>query len=683
MAVGRHYKRHHELVTQLRSIYESCGEVDWTIVPVEPGDPRRGRSSNSPPATGEPSNRSLTPEETPTSKRERKDAKCLARAASRAKVVTQEEIRYLDSVLHSVDGVSTGDDAGPANPEEMQLIEEHLRYNANVYNSHSSRKELRKLAKIPDVDVDFDAEMDRVLDTFRITELVKRNLKNRGLQGKELKTFETLVEAFKNAVVEDLVLVKKDMMEIRMRRAGYLRYTNKTAYGIVEERYTEKDWKTGERISYSSSESSGFTSPSEDLITPQRYRVSPYDMQHSDTDPWNSDIPDTSLLPVRPHTQGPDRRHLQHTHTRVNGDDGLGQKIIEPYHTPLLPLTPNTTPKRPAVSQLKLIENKENRIPAAKTNRGSLRRDVAQQAPPSPPSPTPMAEPPSLFLPTSAAPTTLKVSRPLARPAWNQVAASSPPATLPTTAAEELSCLNKEMASLMASQSKMATEHNIKALSYIGREVKAPAVQAPSDGTTAGLRGPERALMSNDQAEDGHPIVSQKKTKKAQREAKRKAKKVSQPEETSSPTADENSGNEESPASCDETFLSDAITVAASTATDEMPLHTSISPVRELIDDTQDDAVSTDTVVLAEQAVAPAAPALASPTALPYTTHSRHDHWIRFTRVFLVDQLTVPLLQSFEGCTHGSSCRFEGQEVPDCPFHEPRKSSLTFEICAC
>ena len=261
----RHYKRHYELVTQLRGIYESCDEVDWTIVPAEPGDRRRGRSSDPQPANRETNDRCLTPGETPTSKRERKDAKCLARAASRAKFVTQEEIRYMDSVLHSADGVTSGDGASPANLDEMQLIEEHLRYNANVY---SSCRDLKRFAKIPDVDVDFEAELERVLDTFRITELVKRNLRNRGLQGKELKNFETLVGSFKNAVVEDLVLVKKDVMEIRMRRAGYLRYTNKTAYGIVEDRYTEKDWKTGERITSSSSDGSGLTSPSEELIAP-------------------------------------------------------------------------------------------------------------------------------------------------------------------------------------------------------------------------------------------------------------------------------------------------------------------------------------------------------------------------------------------------------------------------------
>jgi hypothetical protein len=123
-------------------------------------------------------------------------------------------------------------------------------------------------------DLDFDLEMECILDTFRITELLRRNTRNRGLQGKELKMFQTLVEDFKKVVVEDLILVKKDLLEIRMRRAGYLRYTNKTAHAIVEDRYLEKDWKTGEKYSSNASESSDVRSPAEDGSTPARYVAS-------------------------------------------------------------------------------------------------------------------------------------------------------------------------------------------------------------------------------------------------------------------------------------------------------------------------------------------------------------------------------------------------------------------------
>lgn len=262
----RHYKRHHEIAVQLHTIYESSGELEWSIVPAEPGDPKRGRPIDQHPVSNESGPCSLRPDETPTSKRERKNAKCLARAANRAKLVTQEEIRYVESVLHAAESSNSGEGVDPANLEELQLIETHLRYNANVYNSHSSRRDLKQFAKISDVDVDFEGEIERVLDTFLITELVKRNLRNRGLLGKELRDFEVLVDTFKATIVEDLVLVKKDMMEVRMRRAGYMRYTNRTAYSIVKDRYIDKDWKTGERITSSSSDSSSLTAAGEDAI---------------------------------------------------------------------------------------------------------------------------------------------------------------------------------------------------------------------------------------------------------------------------------------------------------------------------------------------------------------------------------------------------------------------------------
>lgn len=237
-------------------------------MPADTGTPIE--ASDNPPAVHGGGDGSAKFEDAQVTKREKKDAKSLARAAGRARFVTQDEITHVYAVLHAAESGSSSED-GPASLEEMQLIEEHLRYNANVYNRQSSRRDLKKFAKIPDVDMDFDAEMERILDTFRITELAKRNFRNRGLQGKELKVFEALIEAFKGTIVEDLVFVKKDAMEVRMRRAGYLRYTNRTGYGIVQDRYTDKDWKTGESITSFSSDSSGLTSPSDDSYISNEY----------------------------------------------------------------------------------------------------------------------------------------------------------------------------------------------------------------------------------------------------------------------------------------------------------------------------------------------------------------------------------------------------------------------------
>lgn len=260
-----HYKRHVDIAEQLRSVYESCSELDWGIVPSEGDERGRCREPGDSSADGEETDRSLTPEDTPASKRERKNAKRLARAASRSKNITQCEIQYIDSVIHSADGTTSNEDNGPRNPDEIDEIEQHLRYQAHVYNARVNQCGLKKLAEFPDAGIDFDADMERILEILRINKLMKRNTRNRGLQGKELRHFQSLVEDFKRAVVEDIVLVKKDALEIRMRRAGYLRYTNRTAVGIVEDRYTDKDWKTGEKLTSKSSESSGVMSPLEEI----------------------------------------------------------------------------------------------------------------------------------------------------------------------------------------------------------------------------------------------------------------------------------------------------------------------------------------------------------------------------------------------------------------------------------
>lgn len=114
----QHYRRHHDIVERLRAVYESCGEADWNIAPDEFGPEERGRVRE--PGDGD----------TALSKRERKDAKRLVRAASRSRVITLEEIGYIDSVVHSAEGTTSNDADGPRNPEEVDEIERQLRVSA-------------------------------------------------------------------------------------------------------------------------------------------------------------------------------------------------------------------------------------------------------------------------------------------------------------------------------------------------------------------------------------------------------------------------------------------------------------------------------------------------------------------------------------------------------------------------
>lgn len=124
-----HYKRHQDIAEQLQAIYESCGEVDWTIVPSAPNiaAEETPRDTNNSCDYGTEDDRVAVIAGILPSKREKKDAKRLVRAAGRSRVITQEEIQYIDSIIHATDGMSSNETEGPRNPEEVDEIEKQLR----------------------------------------------------------------------------------------------------------------------------------------------------------------------------------------------------------------------------------------------------------------------------------------------------------------------------------------------------------------------------------------------------------------------------------------------------------------------------------------------------------------------------------------------------------------------------
>ncbi|KAF2829516.1 hypothetical protein CC86DRAFT_286753 [Ophiobolus disseminans] len=557
----------------IRDVYESCGEVDWNIIPSESEERGRTREYDASPAEDGEAGRPGS-EETPASKRERKDAKCLARAASRSRVISQDEIVYVDSVIHSSDGTSGADGDGPCNSEEMEEVDRHLRYNAQIYNE-GDRRTLRKFARLPDVDVDFDAGIERVLEAFRISELLQRNTRNRGLQGKELKIFQAHVHHLKKTVVEDLVSVKRDTLETRMRRAGYLRYTNKTAQSIIEDRYTDKDWKTGERLS--------------------------------------------SNL-----------RHLEKTHLRVTGDDGLGQKVIEPYHAPLLPMSADRTSRKPAV-QLRVVTHKPtslNSTPTASSHKKprAVENGVWQTVL-----------------------STKKPASPSVKPDWGMTASGRavvvPPP--PTNPWGPDACEIPDL-----------------------RSLRVAAVQPADAATVTASTGPDRFVDTADatvkEPATGHPAVNQKKAKKYEREARRKAKKAFVHEEDVAPITDT---AEVSKAELTSTAVRPTVQAMDSDVEMKKAVAALFQPA----------AASVEIKAEVVKTVAPATlkpkptPAAASP---PTTQNGKHMHWIKFKRQFIVDQLSDPCLPTWSGCSHDTSCPYEANGVPDCPFHEPHCSCV-------
>jgi len=313
-----HHKKHLEICEQLRLVYEINNEDPLLLPTVDgPRDQREDGNDHDdtrPPDTNDGS-RSSCADRLSVTKKQRKDAKKLTKAASRPKVIMHDEIEYIGSILHlppRAIGIE-----GPDNIDEVEEMEKHLRYNANVYTTGIKRSVLTSFANIRDADLDFEQEMDRILNHLKVTDLMKRNTKNRGLRGKSLKTFENLVVNLKLKIVEDLVIVKRDQMETRMRRAGYLRYANRTSFSVVEDRYTAKDWKTGERIV-----------PPETEATTQTVVVTNFIHNTFTKGDWNENTP--------VFTDGePDLRHLRCSHKKA-GSDGKVEDVSPISTSPVL-----------------------------------------------------------------------------------------------------------------------------------------------------------------------------------------------------------------------------------------------------------------------------------------------------------------------------------------------------------
>jgi hypothetical protein len=182
---------------------------------------------------------------------------------------------------------------------------------------------------------------------------------------------------------------------------------------------------------------------------------------------------------------------------------------------------------------------------------------------------------------------------------------------------------------------------------------------------------------------DGHPVVSQKKAKKYEREARRKAKKTVSPAESVADLLEDRDllGTTED---LDVLGIANETSPMSAAAREELVLASIAPPLQE-------PEPTKETVDANVQHTTAYEPKVASSTPLTATSNSRHLHWMRFKRYFIVDQLTDPVLTEGSRCSHGT-CVFETNNVEDCPFHEPRKivkstSSrfwlITTSDCAC
>jgi hypothetical protein len=326
-------------------------------------------------------------------------------------------------------------------------------------------------------------------------------------------------------------------------------------------------------------------------------------------------------------------RHLENTHKRITGEDGLYRNVLDPYDAPLLPAKSAQTPIRGAAV---LVIKASERSPVAV--RSGRRRDIPQQAPDGWQTVT-----------NGAAPTT-----PVAKPhVWDNVPDKRPSG-----------------GSRPGPSPSLFTATSFPTLSSTPRRlsndptVKAPAVQAASAWAS---NVPDSFVVEPEEPENGHPAVSQKKISKKAREAKRKAKKLGLPTEPEDEAAQEDAP-EDLGEEIDIGFRGTSTPLGA--AVKDLEHNDELSSPRE---DSNADSEAPEAVK--SVVVVPDFPKktslVPSPPPMPVTKSGKHMHWNRFKRNFVVDQLTDPCLPSWSGCSHRTSCAFETNDVPDCPFHEP------------
>lgn len=252
-----HYKRHQNIAELLRKIREVCGVAGSFIeVPRSSGGDtasQSSRSASSPDAESPSPSNGKEKESGNSTKREKKELKRLEKAANRTRFLTDQEYRHINEVLHPKAQLTSDSTPEPMNLEEVHEIERNLRFNASTcyrrtVHTEEMKDYLNNKSPPTEEEVRIKAAIDRVCDFFRITLLKKKNEKNRGLVGKERKEFDKLVDNFREALLDDYVLVYKDEMEIRMRRSAFLRYTNKAIVDKLLERYKNRDWRTGLKI---------------------------------------------------------------------------------------------------------------------------------------------------------------------------------------------------------------------------------------------------------------------------------------------------------------------------------------------------------------------------------------------------------------------------------------------------
>ncbi|KAJ4301697.1 hypothetical protein N0V90_003790 [Kalmusia sp. IMI 367209] len=664
-----HYKRHFDLAEQIRSIYECCSE-EWSIIPDDESNRVRNRSKDS--DAFDSDDRSSSSGDVIVTKREKKERKRQTRAASRAKVLTQEDIKYIDSVLHPA--ASHGHAENPNNFEEVEEIERHLRYNAQCYSTGAKRRDIRDFTHISDADIDFDAEMDRIFEVFRVTELLKRNERHRGLRSKELAHFRALVASLISQIMDDLVSVKRDELEIRMRRAGFLRYTGRPCYDIVERRYENMDWKTGEKLP-----SNGSGSGSSGSLTAVEDEGDEGDRTSETETPDEKFRSSTTLI-----LNDADRRHLQQSHMKIVGDGSLEEVNIiqtQPIRSALreksIPKLPslrilNTNVIKPPQIRFRNPWKRQNSVDAKPC---IIKRSIQTPSPKESESKRPALDSDDGWQTVGV------IASPLAIPMASTLQTS------PKLSVAQLNPLDVHGISSCPNSSKTepGTSLNIaNKLNTMRRKFNDEKSRNPNNLEQNITHFSMNNFEENEQITEtaiinAAPVNSRKKDKKKQREAERKSRRAAEGRPSPSIEADVSdalSGGSKANASDLASSSADSISnKGLDDGSGSSHLSKPVNHMSAIETDDNDNGTRAKDTRASEGHLKPS-PLLEVPPPVPTTNSGRHDDWMKYVNLTKVDCLSGSVsTTSHVYCNFGEEELSKCIGMPDCPYDS--------SFCAC
>jgi hypothetical protein len=174
--------------------------------------------------------------DSPGSKKDRKEAKKLAKAAERMPVVTGKDIERIGKILHPEEPL---DEHFERNLLMDKSIEDNVYYHPQTSNSREERHRFISKERFDKSELKLsDAEMHSIMTELKVPDLAQvMSKKDRAI-----------VSKLRDKIAEDFAHDHREVAEIMMRKAGFWRWANRRTYNRLAVQGNIWDYKNGEAL---------------------------------------------------------------------------------------------------------------------------------------------------------------------------------------------------------------------------------------------------------------------------------------------------------------------------------------------------------------------------------------------------------------------------------------------------